>query len=45
VVTEDWLDTTWRAVETIEAALANFQKDLSDEQNARINAMQIASAR
>ncbi len=45
VITEDWLDTTWRAVETIEAALANFQKDLSDEQNARINALEIASAR
>lgn len=45
VATEDWLDTTWRAVETIEAALANFQKDLSDEQKARINALEIASTR
>jgi LTXXQ motif family protein len=44
-MTEDRLDATWRAVQTIEVALANFQKDLSDEQKARINALEIASAR
>jgi hypothetical protein len=42
---EDRLDATWRAVQTIEVALANFEKDLSDEQKARINALKSASAR
>jgi LTXXQ motif family protein len=42
---EQRLDATWRALQTIEVALANFQKDLSDEQKARINALEIASAR
>jgi hypothetical protein len=44
-ITEDRLDATWRAVQTIEVALADFQKDLSDEQKARINALEIASTR
>jgi hypothetical protein len=37
------LDATWRAVETIEVALADFQKGLSDEQNIRFNALQLAT--
>jgi hypothetical protein len=44
-MTEDRLDATWRAVQTIEVALTDFQKDLSDEQKARINALEIASTR
>jgi hypothetical protein len=43
--TEDRLDATWRAVQTIQVALANFQKDLSDQQNSRLNALEIASSR
>jgi LTXXQ motif family protein len=39
------LDATWRAVQAIEVALANFQKDLSDEQSARFNALEIAVTR
>jgi hypothetical protein len=39
------LDATWRAILTIEVALADFQKSLSDEQNARFNTLQIASVR
>lgn len=39
------LDASWRAVLTIDVALAHFQKQLSDEQNARFNALEIASAR
>ncbi len=42
---ENQLDATWRAVETIQVALADFQKKLSDEQKARINALEIASTR
>jgi len=42
---ESRLDATWRAVQTIEVALANFQKQLSDEQNMRLNNLEIASAR
>ena len=42
---ENQLDATWRAVETIQVALADFQKELSDEQKARINALEIASTR
>jgi hypothetical protein len=43
--TEEWLDATWRAVQTIQVALANFQKELSDEQNMRLNALEIASSK
>jgi hypothetical protein len=39
------LDATWRAVPTIEVALAGFQNELNGEQNARFNALQIVSAR
>ena len=39
------LDATWRAVQIIEVALANLQKDLNDEQNTRFNALEIASTR
>ena len=39
------LDATWRAVQIIEAALANLQKDLNDEQNTRFNALEIAGTR
>lgn len=42
---EEQLDATWRAVQTIQVALANFQKELSDEQNMRLNALEIASNR
>ena len=43
--TEERLDAAWRAVQTIEVALADFQKTLSDEQNARFNSLQLASMR
>ena len=43
--TEARLDATWRAVETIEVALADFQTGLSDQQNIRFNALQLASTR
>jgi hypothetical protein len=43
--TEARLDATWRAVETVEVALADFQKGLSDQQNIRFNALQLASTR
>lgn len=43
--TEARLDATWRAVQTIEVALADLQKTLSDEQNARFNNLQLASSR
>lgn len=39
------LDATWRAVQSIQVALANFQKDLSDRQNTQFNALEIASTR
>ncbi len=42
--TEERLDAAWRAVQTIEVAFADFQKTLSDEQNARFNSLQLASA-
>lgn len=42
---ENRLDVTWQAVQTIQVALANFQEQLSDEQNSRLNALQIASTR
>jgi hypothetical protein len=37
------LDTTWVAVQTIEVAVAQFQKQLSDEQRARFNTLQLAA--
>jgi hypothetical protein len=37
------LDITWVAVQTIEVAVAQFQKQLSDEQRARFNTLQLAS--
>jgi LTXXQ motif family protein len=37
------LDALWRAILTIEVALANFQKGLTDQQNERLNALQIAA--
>jgi LTXXQ motif family protein len=40
---ETRLDASWRAVLTIQVALANFQTQLSDEQNSRFNALEIAS--
>jgi hypothetical protein len=42
---ETRLDATWRAVLTIQVALANFQTQLSEEQNTRFNALEIASTR
>jgi LTXXQ motif family protein len=41
---EDRLDATWRAVQTIDVALADLEKGLSDEQKARVDALVIASA-
>jgi hypothetical protein len=41
--TEARLDATWRAVLTIQVALANFQSDLSNEQISRFNALEIAT--
>jgi LTXXQ motif family protein len=34
---------TWAAVQTIEVAVAQFQKQLSDEQRARFNTLQLAA--
>ena len=42
---ETWLDAMWRAVQTIQVGLASFQAGLSDEQNSRLNALQIANTR
>jgi hypothetical protein len=41
-VIETRLDATWRAVLTIQVALANFQKELSGEQVGRLNALEVA---
>ena len=43
--TESRLDAAWRAAQTIQVALADFQKTLSDEQNAKFNSLQLASIR
>ena len=40
---ETRLDATWRAVLTIQVALANFQSELNDEQISRLNALEIAA--
>ena len=45
VYIEGRLDATWRAVQTIEVALASFEKELSDQQKARFEALEIVSAR
>jgi LTXXQ motif family protein len=37
------LDTTWVAVQTIEVAVAQFQQQLSDEQRARFDTLQLAA--
>jgi hypothetical protein len=37
------LDITWVAVQTIQVAVARFQKQLSDQQRARLNALQLAA--
>jgi len=37
------LDITWVAVQTIQVAVAKFQKQLSDQQRARFNALQLAA--
>ena len=37
------LDTTWVAVQTIQVAIAEFQKQLNDEQRARFNAVQLVT--
>ena len=34
---------TWLAVQTIRVAVAQFQKQLSDEQRARFNTLQLAA--
>jgi len=39
------LDATWQAVQTIEVALGSLEKDLSDEQKARLDTLEIVSAR
>ena len=38
------LDSTWVAVQTIQVAVAEFQKQLSDQQLARFNALQLAAS-
>lgn len=43
--TETCLDATWQAVLSIQAALANFETRLSDEQRDRFDAMKFAEAR
>jgi hypothetical protein len=40
---EGRLDSTWVAVQTIQVAVAQFQKQLSDQQRARFNALQLAA--
>jgi hypothetical protein len=40
---EERLDATWRAVLTIQVALANFKGELNDEQISRFNALEIAA--
>jgi hypothetical protein len=35
------LDSTWVAVQTIQVAVTQFQKQLSDQQRARFNALQL----
>ena len=42
-VIEGRLDSTWVAVQTIQVAVAQFQKQLSDQQRARFNALQLAA--
>jgi hypothetical protein len=42
--TEARLDATWRAVVAIQVALADFDKGLSDEQRARLDATDFAAA-
>ena len=37
------LDITWVAVQTIQVAVAQFQKQLSDQQRAQFNALQLAA--
>jgi len=37
------LDVTWVAVQTIQVAVAKFQKQLSDQQRARFNTLQLAA--
>jgi len=37
------LDITWVAVQTIQVAVAQFQKQLSDQQRTRFNALQLAA--
>ena len=37
------LDITWVAVQTIQVAVAQFEKQLSDQQRARFNALQLAA--
>ena len=37
------LDITWVAVQTIQVAVAQFQKQLNDQQRARFNALQLAA--
>jgi hypothetical protein len=37
------LDITWVAVQTIQVAAAQFQKQLSDQQLARFNALQLGA--
>jgi len=40
---EGRLDITWVAVQTIKVAVAQFQKQLSDQQRTRFNALQLAA--
>jgi hypothetical protein len=40
---EGRLDATWVAVQTIQVAISEFQKQLNDKQRARFNAVQLAA--
>lgn len=44
-LTEARLDAAWQAMLSIEAALANFETRLTDEQRVRLDAMNFAAAR
>ena len=44
-LTEARLDAAWQAMLSIEAAIANFETRLSDEQRVRLDAMNFAAAR
>jgi len=42
---EAWLDATWRAVQTVHVALAQFYRELDEDQRKRLDALDIAELR